>query len=164
MKMHKKTIKREFFVVGLISSLIIAVIFIALISVSVYFLSLESAQEKLKSANQRLTTYAGAVLESLVMTTRINALSPEVRGFEKGNLETEKNILALFATTSQANPNIKYCYSAYEDGFVFPFVAPWGSVIIVVMGVFVIVSLTMLYSSSKLKKENIIDALKNESI
>jgi len=55
-------------------------------------------------------------------------------------------------------------YIVLSQSFVFPFVAPWGSVIIVVMGVFVIVSLTMLYSSSKLKNENIIDALKNESI
>jgi len=50
--------------------------------------------------------------------------------------------------------------SKFNYGFVFP----WMSVMYVIAAVFVIVSSAMLYSSAKVKKENIIDAIKQESI
>jgi putative ABC transport system permease protein len=55
-------------------------------------------------------------------------------------------------------------YYAMSEGFQFPFTLPWNSYIVVVVSVFAIVFITMLYSSSKLKKENIIDLLKNWSV
>lgn len=115
LKFHKKTIRREFFVTGLISTLIIAAVFITFISLSVYYLSLQNAQEKLKSGNQHLTTYTEGVLESLVMSTKMNAVSTLVSNFHKGDLEAEKQILTMFANTTEANPNIKFCYAGYED-------------------------------------------------
>ena len=45
-----------------------------------------------------------------------------------------------------------------EIGFLFP----WGSIAISVLGVFLIVFITMLYAVSKIKKENIIDALRDD--
>ena len=50
--------------------------------------------------------------------------------------------------------------SKFNYGFVFP----WMSVMCVIAAVLVIVSSAMLYSSAKVKKENIIDAIKQESI
>ncbi len=41
-----------------------------------------------------------------------------------------------------------------------PFTVPWASVIISIVGVFLIVGITMLYSTSKIKKDNIIDTLR----
>ena len=55
-------------------------------------------------------------------------------------------------------------YRAMGNSFEFNFALPWGSVIGAIIAVFVIVGLSMLYSSSKIKKENIIDVLKNENI
>lgn len=48
--------------------------------------------------------------------------------------------------------------------FSFIFTLPWTDILIAVIAVFVIVSAAMIYSSSKIKKENIIDALKQEII
>lgn len=48
--------------------------------------------------------------------------------------------------------------------FDFEFTIPWVSVSIAITAVFIIVLAAMLYSSKKVKKENIIDALKQESI
>jgi putative ABC transport system permease protein len=48
--------------------------------------------------------------------------------------------------------------------FEFPFTVPIKDVIIVVASVFVIVGTAMLYSSTKVRKENIIDALKQEIV
>lgn len=55
-------------------------------------------------------------------------------------------------------------YIALSNSFAFPFAVPWGNVLVVVAAVFTIVGLTMLYATSKIKKENIIDVLKEENI
>ncbi len=41
---------------------------------------------------------------------------------------------------------------------------PWNSIIISIIGVFVIVLATMMYSASKIKKENILEAIRQENI
>jgi putative ABC transport system permease protein len=55
-------------------------------------------------------------------------------------------------------------HKSLMNSFSYQFVLPWISIIYVIVAVFVIVTSAMLYSSSKVKKENIIDALKQESI
>lgn len=55
-------------------------------------------------------------------------------------------------------------FLSFRSSFMSQFEIPWVSIFIVFLGVFIIVGLTMLYSSSKVKKENIIDALKQENI
>lgn len=46
----------------------------------------------------------------------------------------------------------------------FAFSLPWSSIIISIISVYLVVFITMLYSSSKIKKENIIDVLRDENI
>ncbi len=48
--------------------------------------------------------------------------------------------------------------------FEYSFEPPWLSLLIVVVAVFAIVGLAMMYSSARVKRENIIDAIKQESI
>lgn len=55
-------------------------------------------------------------------------------------------------------------YKTLAQNFEFPFSVPWGAVIGVILGVFLIVGSTMLYSSSKVKKANIVDALTEENL
>src|SRR5690625_2147871 len=50
-------------------------------------------------------------------------------------------------------------YHSMMGAFKYPFQIPWGSIIGTIIAVFLIVGSAMLYSSSKVKKENIIDAL-----
>ncbi|MFD2443811.1 ABC transporter permease [Bacillus sp. CGMCC 1.16607] len=50
--------------------------------------------------------------------------------------------------------------NSFEYGFIFP----WMSVLYVIFAIFSIVSVAMIYSINKVKKENIIDALKQENI
>jgi len=50
------------------------------------------------------------------------------------------------------------------NAFNFNFSLPWMDLLYVIIAVFLIVSLAMLYSISKIKQENIIDALKQENI
>ncbi|MDD4679867.1 MAG: ABC transporter permease [Clostridia bacterium] len=55
-------------------------------------------------------------------------------------------------------------YRIVSNSFTFAFIIPWSSIILAIIAIFAMVSLTMLYASSKIKKENIIDLLRNENI
>jgi putative ABC transport system permease protein len=55
-------------------------------------------------------------------------------------------------------------YRAMKQTFEYHFVFPWLSVLYVIVIIFIIVGSSMSYSIKKVRKENIIDALKQESI
>ncbi|OAB42002.1 ABC transporter permease [Paenibacillus glacialis] len=55
-------------------------------------------------------------------------------------------------------------YRAFSNKFSYGFTVPWMSILSVIVAVFVIVGSAMLYCGAKVKKENIIDALKQENI
>jgi putative ABC transport system permease protein len=50
------------------------------------------------------------------------------------------------------------------NSFDYPFQLPWMSLMFVIVAVFVIVGSAMIYAGSKVKRDNIIDAIKQESI
>lgn len=54
-------------------------------------------------------------------------------------------------------------YRAISNGIEFQFFVPWGSAVIAVMSVFLVVFATSFYAMRAIKKENPMDALKNES-
>ncbi|AEV68647.1 ABC transporter permease [Acetivibrio clariflavus] len=55
-------------------------------------------------------------------------------------------------------------YRAFSRSFDYEFTLPWRSILIAMVSVFIIVGSAMFYSSAKIKKENILDALKQENI
>lgn len=55
-------------------------------------------------------------------------------------------------------------YRVINDGFTADFRLPWAAMGIAVLSVFIVVFATMIYSMSRVKKENPIDVLKNENI
>ncbi len=55
-------------------------------------------------------------------------------------------------------------YNIISDGVTLSFYIPWYSICVSVASVFVVVFATMLYSVGKIKKDNTIDALKNENL
>ncbi|SES12852.1 putative ABC transport system permease protein [Gracilibacillus ureilyticus] len=55
-------------------------------------------------------------------------------------------------------------YNAFLSTFEYGFMLPWMSILFVIISIFVIVGATMIYSIKKIKKENIMDGLKQESI
>ncbi len=57
-----------------------------------------------------------------------------------------------------------WIYSSIGHVFQFSFLLPWKEIIICIIGVFVIVFMTMLHASRKLKHESMIEALKTENL
>ncbi|WP_400246842.1 ABC transporter permease [Niallia sp. JL1B1071] len=58
---------------------------------------------------------------------------------------------------------IAILYWSISNTFEYGFKLPWLSILLVVIAIFIIVASAMLYSVSKIKKENIIDGLKQEN-
>ena len=50
----------------------------------------------------------------------------------------------------------------FKETEAFPFQFPWASLGISMVGVFIVIFITMLYATSKIRKENIIDSLRDE--
>ncbi|MCR4796039.1 MAG: ABC transporter permease [Ruminococcus sp.] len=57
-----------------------------------------------------------------------------------------------------------FIYKAVNEGVDTDFYIPWAAVIVAVLSVFIVVFSTMMFSMSKIKKDNPIDALKNENL
>lgn len=57
-----------------------------------------------------------------------------------------------------------WMYNTIRGGFLFDLSIPWMQIGIAIAAVFLVVFLTMLYSGSKIKKQDIIDTLKQENI
>lgn len=55
-------------------------------------------------------------------------------------------------------------YQGISEGFYFSFTLPWASYSAAIISVFAVVFATMLYSSARIKRENIIDALRDENM
>ncbi len=55
-------------------------------------------------------------------------------------------------------------YLSATNSFDYGFVLPWNSIIVAIIAVFIIVGAAMLYSTAKVRKENIIETLKQENI
>ena len=57
-----------------------------------------------------------------------------------------------------------WLHHGFGNMLVFTFFLPWKEILICIAGVFVIVFMTMLHAGSRLKRDNIIDALKEENL
>lgn len=55
-------------------------------------------------------------------------------------------------------------YMAVSGGYEVEYFLPWGAIGIAILSVFLVVFVTMMYSMSKIRKDNPIDALKNENL
>lgn len=55
-------------------------------------------------------------------------------------------------------------YRTTSDQFYTPFQIPWRMVILTVVGIFLILSLTMMYAIRRIRKDNIVETIRNESI
>jgi putative ABC transport system permease protein len=98
-----------------------------------------------------------AVLRSIGLTKK---------GFNK-MLNYESIFYVLKALLYGVPISILVNYLLYHDFnkvFKMKMILPWNNILITIVSVFIIVSLTMLYASKKIKKTNIIDAIKNEVI
>ena len=88
------------------------------------------------------------------------------RGFKK-MLDLECIFYGTKALLFGLPIGIIICYflnQGFGNAIEFAFSLPWSSIIISIVSVYFVVFITMLYASGKMKKENIIDSLREENI
>lgn len=109
------------------------------------------------STNILLRKREFAMLKSIGMTER---------GFKK-MLDLECIFYGTKALLFGLPIGIIICYflnQGFGNAIEFAFSLPWSSIIISIVSVYFVVFITMLYASGKMKKENIIDSLREENI
>lgn len=109
------------------------------------------------STNLNLRRREFAMLKSIGMTDK---------GFKK-MLDLECFFYGTKALLYGLPIGIGICYlinQGFGNLIEFTFSLPWASIIISIVAVYLVVFITMLYSSNKIKKENIIDVLRDENI
>ena len=109
------------------------------------------------STNILLRKREFAMLKSIGMTEK---------GFKK-MLDLECIFYGTKALLFGLPIGIMICYflnQGFGNEIEFAFSLPWSSIIISIVSVYFVVFITMLYASGKMKKENIIDSLREENI
>lgn len=109
------------------------------------------------STNINLRKREFAMLKSIGMTEK---------GFKK-MLDLECIFYGTKALLLGLPIGILICYllnQGFRNLVEFAFSLPWASIIISIVSVYFVVFMTMIYSSSKMRKENIIDTLRDENI
>ena len=109
------------------------------------------------STNIHLRKREFAMLKSIGMTQK---------GFKK-MLDLECIFYGTKALLFGLPIGILVCYllnRGFGNAIEFAFSLPCSSIIISIVSVYLVVFITMLYSSSKMKKENIIDTLRDENV
>ena len=113
---YKLTIKKEFFFIGLVSSMMMSVVFIAILSTTIYMLTMSEARRNIRSANLQISIYTEATLEGLIGTVKFLADDTDVANFSNHSKEIKQNVLNRYRAITNTNKNIKYCYSGYTNG------------------------------------------------
>ncbi len=113
---YKLTIKKEFFVIGLVSSMMMSIVFIAILSTTIYMLAMSEARRNIRSANLQISIYTEATLEGLIGIAKFLSDDTDVANFSNHSKEIKRNVLNRYRAITNANQNIKYCYSGYTNG------------------------------------------------
>lgn len=113
----KLTLRKEFFLIGLSSLLIISIVITLFQSVTIYQTGMESARDRISGSNRQIAAYMEAQLEGLSASVRIMAASPDVIYGNRDDPVIRKRALDYFRFVEEVNSNVKYCYAGYSDGF-----------------------------------------------
>lgn len=115
--------------------------------------------------NRQLLRYYGVISDDNLLSTLYTLAAVVIVLIMVGSVSLIYNAFAI--SISERSRHLGMMYLIYEvlgNSFEFAFAVPWGSVLAAVVVVFLIVGSTILYASSKIKHENIIDVLKEENI
>lgn len=110
------SIKREVFYFGLILSCLILAIFGVLFSINVLTSGIESVRDFLRETNHSISIYTEGYFREITNTIEALSENIDIRDAMLEDYQTKERALALFHSFYEANPNILYIYSGYEDG------------------------------------------------
>ena len=115
-RQRSKTLKKSLFVNLLFLSLVMVLLFGALMSTILYYNGVNSAYEVIRNKNKAATNYIKGSFTPLRSAVQFLALKPEVIYAVEDPLSQKEPALSLYDIFNNSLPNINYIYSGYEDG------------------------------------------------
>lgn len=115
-KLYKLTLRREFFITGLLSALSISLVFIGLFTIFLYNSSIEDAHQKISTSNMIISANIDNVFRNVANTVDVLTTDPALIHYQKAVPAEQERIKMLFRNLTASNPYIKYCFAGYEDG------------------------------------------------
>jgi diguanylate cyclase (GGDEF)-like protein len=110
------TIRREIFLIGLLSLITISIVLTAIQSVTIFRLSMDSVYERIGNANRQIASDTESDLEELALTVTLMAANPDVIYAVSTGEDARRRALLLFKFIEDSNPNVFYCCSGYPNG------------------------------------------------
>ncbi len=111
-----KTLKKSLFVNLLFLSVVMVLLFGALMSTILYYSGVNNAYAVIHNKNQAATNYIQGNFTPLRSAVQFLAQKPEVIYAVEDPLLQKEKALSLFEILKNSLPNINYIYSGYEDG------------------------------------------------
>lgn len=107
------TIKREMFLLSVLSFLVVSLIISSVFLKLMYDNSLKSARDSLRECNSQIVTFADGLFRENAAIIELLARNQVVIDGEDGNSE---ELLQIFDNVLDENVNLTYAYAGYEDG------------------------------------------------
>ena len=111
------SIKREFLYLGLLFSIIFFLVMGSLFSIPLFSISKESANRMLKGTNMEISAFIEGYFTEITNTIEVLASNSEIINAMSGTEQSRERVLAIYIDFFNANDNITYIYSGYEEGF-----------------------------------------------
>lgn len=115
-RLYKLTLKREFFITGLLSAISISLVFIFLFSIHLYQTGVSDAEQKISTSNLIISTNIDNVFRNVANTVDVLTTDPSVIHYAEATPSEQKRVRNLYQSLTDSNPFIKYCFSGYDDG------------------------------------------------
>lgn len=109
------SIRKEVFYIGLVFTTITLVVFGLFFSNYLSSASINQAKLAIKERNQQITIFTNGLFAEISNTIEVLSNNRDVIYAQTDRLQRER-ALALFKDFANANPNITYIYSGYENG------------------------------------------------
>ena len=110
------TIKGEVFYLGLLSSLLILLVFGFLMFTSLFKISIDNAKQSIKETNMQISVFTEGYFTEVTNTLKALSNNLDIRSAMGGDEQIKQKALATYLDFDTTNKNIAYIYSGYENG------------------------------------------------
>jgi len=110
------SIKEEVFYLGIFSSLITLLVFGFLFYISLFNNNIDNAKRSIMETNRQISIFTEGYFSELTNTIEALSKNHDIKNAMSGDEKMKERVLATYIDFFNANKNITYLYSGYEDG------------------------------------------------
>lgn len=113
---NRMTIKKELFTSSIILSCAILVIFSILLGVTLYYSGISNARAIIRQRNNAVNYFIGGYFTKIHNAVEFLSTNNKIKNAPSLGESGRQEILSLYKSLEEADPDINYIYSAYTDG------------------------------------------------